>query len=417
VDALRQLLVPSAIICGSADSVLGRTYHATGVKVIAANVATGCSEWPRCEELIDLDPALVMMTSGTSRGKPRGVKMPHNAVIAACESIARYLEISSTDRILMTSPISFDYGLYQLFIAALRGAYLILPSEEQRRYVSSLFEYIELQRITVLPLVPTFARITVPIWRRLNRSSPRVRVITFTGGPFPAEMVDDLKTVFPNAQVFPMYGITEAKRVSYLEPNRVALKPNSIGRPIPNCRVRILAPTGYEAKPGELGEINVEARTVMSGYYQDLDATADRIGINQDGYRFLKTGDLGYRDADGDLFWVMRNDDIVKVDDVRVSTKEVEALIRRISGVADVAVSPIVLNSRLQLGACIVSNDDKVTAQMLSQAIERIVGARAMIPVRLVLLDSLPLSEHGKTDYEEVKKILELGLEEEGVGQ
>jgi acyl-coenzyme A synthetase/AMP-(fatty) acid ligase len=398
-ESLR-FLGPSAVVHGGATKELSALIAEFAWPAVDVRELAQVEHETRTPtDLIDLDNGLAMLTSGTTAGRAKAVGMAHHSVLGVCEAIARYLEITAQDRILMFSPASFDYGLYQLFIAALRGARVDIPTNAARRFPGDLAKFIVERGITVLPLTPASSRQLVPVWQRAPLHG--VRLVTFTGSPFPSELVEVFSATFPGARIVPMYGITEAKRCSYLPDEAYPGMLPSVGIPIPNSRIRVLDDEGNEVPPGRIGEFEIESRSVMNGYIGEPDA-ATGCRLRGPGRRHLLTGDFGYRNEQGYLFWTGRGDDIVKVADKRISIKEIEAALRTARGVRDVAV---LLDPKTGfLTAFVVSSEPAPDIEGLKKSAVAVLGEVSLVPKTIVFLDALPLTVNGKVDYHRLRE-------------
>lgn len=354
------------------------------------------------EQGIDTDPAIGMLTSGTSGGGIKVACMSHNAIIGVSESIARYLAINSRDRILMLPPSSFDYGLYQIFIASVRGATIIIPPTNVRKYSGELRTFIEQFDISVLPFTPSVARLHMKFWRRSDTTMPSVRLITFTGSRFPNDLVNDLKVIFPNARVVPMYGITEAKRCTFLPEKFYPSKLPSVGIPIPNTRIRVVDSDGNECSAFQEGEVEICGRNIMNGYHDlDVSSSVKIIGLGLN--RRLLTGDVGYTDNDGLLYLNGRRDDVVKINDHRVSLRNIESVMLTIEAITECAIT---FSDACGITAHIVSrcevSDDDINNTVLTYF-----GEPVFIPRRIIRVSHIPLTEAGKIDYIKLSSELE----------
>jgi amino acid adenylation domain-containing protein len=275
---------------------------------------------------IETDVAHIVYTSG-STGLPKGVTISHGNLWAGMRAVVGYLGLSRDDRIASLLPFSFDYGLNQLLCCAGTGATLVV---EASPVPQRLARALRAHEVTVLPGVP-------PLWLQLLdveafRAEPveSLRVMTNTGGRLPTEAVRKLRRCQPQASLFLMYGLTEAFRSTYLLPERVDGKPNSIGRAIPGAEILVVGQDFSPCKPGEVGELVHRGPTVSLGYWNDPAATA--LVFRPNPFRPLGTpaaervvlsGDLVYRDEEGDLFFVGRRDRMIKRLGYRVSPDEV----------------------------------------------------------------------------------------------
>src|SRR5205823_3675582 len=157
-------------------------------------------------------------TSG-STGFPKGVMMTHQNVVAAAISITTYLENRPDDIILNVLPISFDYGLYQVLMAAKVGATLVL--EKSFAFPQKIFERMAAERVTGFPVVPTMAALILQMKDLRPDAFPHLRYITNTAAALPPAHILRLQELFPRTTIYSMYGLTECKRCTYLPPGEL----------------------------------------------------------------------------------------------------------------------------------------------------------------------------------------------------
>jgi amino acid adenylation domain-containing protein len=275
---------------------------------------------------VGADVAQIIYTSG-STGLPKGVAISHGNLWAGMSAVVHYLGINRDDRIASLLPFSFDYGLNQLLCCASTGAALIVErSPIPRRIVETLRS----REVTVLPAVP-------PLWLQLlaaeafrDQRLPSLRVMTNTGGRLPVDAVRRLRHCQPHANLVLMYGLTEAFRSTYLTPRAVDRKPSSIGQAIPGAEILVLNEKLERCKPGETGQLVHRGATVALGYWNDPKATSKvfrphplRPPGTPDSERVVFSGDLVYQDEEGDLFFVSREDKLIKTLGYRVSPDEI----------------------------------------------------------------------------------------------
>ena len=217
--------------------------------------------------VIDADVAAILYTSG-STGKPKGVVLSHRNMVAGARSVASYLKNGAHDRILSVLPLSFDYGLSQLTTAFLMGASVVLMNH---LFAKDIVKAVVEEGITGLAAVP-------PLWIQLaGLDWPRdcsLRYLTNSGGAIPVATVGALRAALPAAQLFLMYGLTEAFRSTYLPPSELDRRPDSMGRAIPNAEVMVVRPDGTPCAPGEPGELVHRGALVSLGYWNDPVKTA-----------------------------------------------------------------------------------------------------------------------------------------------
>jgi long-chain acyl-CoA synthetase len=348
---------------------------------------------PRDRRTIPLDLAALIYTSG-STGNPKGVMMSHGSMVFAAGSIAEYLRLSDDDRILNVLPLAFDYGLYQLLMAIRVGGTLVL--ERSFAFPAQTLKRVEEEQVTVFPGVPTvFATL---LSTKTRTPHPSVRRVTNTAAALPPSFHDGLHELFPNALIFRMYGLTECKRVSYLEPELVESKPTSVGRPIPGTEAFVLDEEGRPVQPGETGILYVRGPHVMAGYWRAPELTAEMLKEGPvPGERMLCTHDNFSIDEDGFLYFVGRTDDIIKTRGEKVSPIEVENALFSIEGLKEAAVLGFpdeILGEAIR--AYVVLEDGASLGEAEIIAACRTKLESFMVPKEVVLLDELPKTQSGK---------------------
>lgn len=349
---------------------------------------------------IDLDLATLIYTSG-STGTPKGVMMTHRSMISAASSVIEYLKCTADDIILNVLPLSFGYGLYQLLMAIKVGGTLVL--EPHFSYPHRVLEIAARERVTGFPTIPTISAILLEM--DLSKYAlPSLRYITSAAAALPVEHVRKLRTYFPDAQIFSMYGLTECKRVSYLPPDELDAHPTSVGRAIPNEEVFIVDEDGHEVPPNIVGELVVRGSHVMSGYWERPEETARALRPGRfPGEVVLYTGDLFRQDDEGYLYFVARKDDIIKTRGQKVSPREIEEVLASIDGVAEAAVvgipdamlqQAIKAVVTLRTGAPLSDTD---ILQCCSQQLDDY-----MMPKIVEIRSQLPKTANGKIDKAEL---------------
>lgn len=291
---------------------------------------------PRASAAIPPDLAALLYTSG-STGTPKGVMLTHQNLTFATESIADYLRLSSDDRILNVLPLAFGYGLSQLLLTARLGATLVL--ERSFAYPAQTLLHLEANEATVFPGIPTIFATLTSLFGDTGKTYPSVRTITNAAAALPPPLHGPLRELFPNALIFRMYGQTECIRVCYLEPELVDEKPTSVGKAIPGTEVTVLDDDGRPAPPGAVGTLYARGPHVMRGYWNAPDLTAGTVSDQlYPGDAVLCTHDLFTTDAEGDLYFVSRSDEIIKTRGEKVSPNQVENVLFSIAGIKEAAV-------------------------------------------------------------------------------
>ncbi|MGM9513914.1 acyl-CoA ligase (AMP-forming), exosortase A system-associated [Roseateles sp. DB2] len=276
---------------------------------------------------IDSDLAAILYTSG-STGMPKGVMLTHHNLLEGAWSVAHYLGNKPEDRILSVLPLSFDAGLSQLTTAFHAGAAVVLLN-----YIApnDVVQLCERERITGITAVP-------PLWIQLcganwpAAATRHLRYFANTGGRMPRPVLERLRSLFPQASPFLMYGLTEAFRSTYLDPREADRRPDSIGKAVPNARILVVRPDGSPCAANEVGELVHVGAFVTKGYWRDPERTAlrfrpspePRLCPDMPPETAVWSGDLVRRDAEGFLYFVGRNDGLIKTSGYRVSPEEVE---------------------------------------------------------------------------------------------
>ncbi len=352
-------------------------------------------------DTIDSKMAAILYTSG-STGKPKGVVLSHNNIIAGAKSVAEYLELSAADKLLAVLPFSFDYGLNQLTSSLLQGAECILLDYLLPRDV---IKALEKYKITGLAAVP-------PLWAQLAKLdwpetiNQHLRYMTNSGGKMPKNVLDELRTKVSNSQFFLMYGLTEAFRSTYLPPEQIDRRPDSIGKAIPNAEVLVVREDGSVCAPHEPGELVHRGSLVAMGYWNSPEKTAERFKPAPGQQKELPlteiavwSGDQVTRDEDGYLYFVGRKDDMLKTSGYRVSPTEIEEIIYCSGLVREAAAIGIPDDTLGQKIIVIVSTEqpDQFNEMELINLCKTQL-ANFMVPARIFAVKEMAKNPNGKID-------------------
>lgn len=356
-----------------------------------------------CPPVDPEQPATLIYTSGSS-GRPKAVVMSHRAVAAAVRSIAGYLRLEDDDCILDVLPLSFDYGLYQLFLAAVRGSAVVL--DPNPTFVGELLRTLDEQAITTLPAVPSLFGQLLERPGFCAERLPRLRRFTNTGAHLPVPLVREIRRRFPAADLYLMYGLTECKRVSYLPPAEVDAHPDSVGYAMEGCEVAIVDETGRRVPRGQAGELVVRGSNLMSGYWRRPEDTLRALREGPwPGQLCLWTGDRFRQDEDGRLYCLGRRDTVFKSRGQKVAPSAVESVLEENEGVREAVV----------LGRPDPRGDHEVHAFVIAAGAD----PRALLqhcrrrlprhqwPARIHLVDELPRNGRGKVDRAALRRRLD----------
>jgi acyl-CoA ligase (AMP-forming) (exosortase A-associated) len=348
--------------------------------------------------------AALLYTSG-STGRPKGVMLSHANLWLGAVSVAHYLQLEDDDRTLCVLPLSFDFGQNQLLSTWAAGGCAVPFDYLLAR---DLVRAVERHRITTLAGVP-------PLWLQLAEvpwppeATTGLRRISSSGGRLDVALIRRLRALFPDANLYSMYGLTEAFRSTFLDPSLVDTQPESIGRAIPFAEVLVVRSDGQEAADGEPGELVHAGPLVAQGYWRDPERTAVRFRPAPEAAASqgmaVWSGDTVVRDENGLLHFVGRDDEMIKTAGNRLSPQEIEdaALASGVAveavafGIPDPALGQaIILVARPADG---VVDADKILASHFRRALPNF-----MQPRRVLWRDALPRNPNGKFDRAAIRE-------------
>ncbi|ATN37629.1 AMP-dependent synthetase (plasmid) [Rhizobium sp. ACO-34A] len=350
--------------------------------------------------------ALILHTSG-STGEPKGVMHTHASLGAACASIIVYLGNDENDVVFNVLPLSFGYGLTQVVTMAMVGGTLHL--EKSFAFPAAILKRLAETRATGLPLVPSMAAAIANMKELEPGFLPDIRYITSAAAALPPAIAGKIRRLFPAARLHIMYGQTECIRALSLPPEALGAHPASVGFAIPGTEAFVIDENGERAAPGTVGELLIRGPHVMTGYWNDPDASATKLREEAGGdSRILQTGDLFSADENGFLTFVSRRDDIIKSRGEKVSPQEVERALYAIEGIVEAAVTGVpddFLGQAVKAFVVLapgVSLSHRDIVRSLARTLEDY-----MLPQSTEFCESLPKTASGK---------LRLGLAQETIG-
>lgn len=379
----------------------------------AGDLPEDCASWLESEALDDAyqsdlglppssaepdDLAAILYTSG-STGRPKGVVLSHANLWLGAVSVAHYLKLASDDVTLGVLPLSFDYGQNQLLSTWYAGG-RVAPLDYL--FARDVMKACAKHGVTTLAAVP-------PLWVQLTEldwsadAVAPMRRLTNSGGALTRDLVRDLRAIFPQADLYPMYGLTEAFRSTYLDPTLVDDHPTSMGRAIPFAEIMVIDEAGEVAAPGEEGELVHCGPLVAHGYWNDPERTAKRFKpapkASEYGGTAVWSGDSVKREASGLLYFVARRDAMIKSAGNRISPQEVEegALA---SGLVAEAVALGLPDDRLGHAVHLVVRAES-GAQDYEIALPKFLAKELpnfMQPAEIHWKDVMPLNPNGKID-------------------
>ncbi|WP_225851863.1 acyl-CoA ligase (AMP-forming), exosortase A system-associated [Micromonospora sp. AMSO12t] len=423
-DCTARVVITTAERFETVRAALSESTSVTDIVLVGADAVTGpagrwrITDWQRLAAtaadrvpdgavVIDTDIAAIFYTSG-STGGPKGVVLSHRNVLAGAASVAGYLGHTADDTVLAVLPLSFDAGFSQLTTSFIAGAHVVLTNYLVPRDVVRLCAR---HRVTALTCVP-------PLWMQLAaldwpaEAGAGLRYFANTGGRMPLATLTRLRALLPNARPYLMYGLTEAFRSTYLDPDEVDRRPDSIGKAIGNAEILVVRPDGTNCAPGEHGELVHRGALVAQGYWNDPARTALRFRPAPGADPAIRpeiavwSGDTVYHDAEGFLYFVGRTDDMIKTSGYRVSPTEIEEAAYA-TGLVSEAVALGVGDERLGHEVVLVVGGDCDT-EVLRKSLAHDLPTY-MLPQRTVVLPQLPRSVNGKFDRVELRRLVEAG--------
>lgn len=360
---------------------------------------------PPTAEATSKDLAAILYTSGSTKD-PKGVMEPHRQVLFATSAINSVIGNSSEDVVLCGIPFSFDYGLYQVFLAFQVGAKLIL--ERNLSLPMAIPRLLKSHSVTGFPAVPSVFALLLRS-RVLERVSlPDLRYITSTGDVFPASHIRQLRRLLPTTTVFPMYGLTECKRVSIVPRGELEGRESSVGLPLPGTSVSIVDGEGEEVPIGVTGELIVKGPHVMRGYWKDPVETSKRFPFDEStGERCLCTGDYFEMDREGFLYFIGRDGTFIKSHGRKISPAEIENFLCAVDGVSEAAavgVPDAVLGEAVHVFVSSTKAEELVRLEVGRQCKSGLAPIERPRKIA-VLRTPLPRTKNGKIDRKRLKQV------------
>ena len=346
----------------------------------------------------DDDIALLIYTSG-STGRPKGVMINHANTDAMSASMAEHLSLTAADRCLLILPMFHVNAIMVSLMAPLRagGSLYIAPGFSAARF----FDDVETFRPTYFSAVPTIYAVLAAMPDDVVPDVSSLRFVVCGAAPVTRELLDACEKRFGFVMV-EGYGLTEGTCASACNPVDGVRKLGTVGPALPGQRIRIVAEDGTDAGPGERGEVQISGPTVMAGYLNNPEATAETV---VDGW--LRTGDVGTIDEDGYLAIVDRIKDMIIRGGENIYPKEIEATIGELSDVLEVAVvgRPHEVLGEVPVAHVVMYPGATTTAEdVLAHCRDRL--TRVKVPVDVVVTEALPKNPVGKIDKPTLRRMV-----------
>ncbi|GAB2442197.1 class I adenylate-forming enzyme family protein [Nocardia tengchongensis] len=386
-DAGAKVLVTDRAFTGSVGTVVSvERLRAGGLEPAAPPAATPTDAL-----------ALLIYTSGTT-GRPKGVMLDHTNLLAMSGMVIDALELTAADHSLLILPLFHVNGIVVSVLSPLLAGGRTTVAG--RFDTAGFFDRIESSRPTYFSAVPTIYTMLAGLPARVRPDTSSIRFAICGAAPASAELLAGFEARY-GIPIIEGYGLSECTCACTINPLAGPRKPGTVGLPLPGQRIRVLTADGYDAAPGEIGEVLVSGPNIMRGYLNRPLATAATV---MDGW--LYTGDIGQLDADGYLTLVDRAKDMIIRGGENIYPKEIETVVYRLPGIAEAAVvgrpDPVygeqpILFVALTAGATLDATAIREHA--------RTGLAKFKLPVSIRVLDELPKNAVGKIDKPALRRL------------
>lgn len=347
------------------------------------------------------DNLCIIYTSG-STGNPKGVLLHKHGFVNLAFAFNKRLDMSNYEKHISLAGISFDMFTSDLFIATLLGKTLILTNEKEQNDPIAISKLIKQHSIDLLITTPS--RIELLLLDECENPLENVKTIVLGGEMFHGNLYTALKQI-TNAKIYNGYGPTEITACCTLK--EIFSKDDiTIGKPIANVQAYICDFNMHILPTGIIGEICIGGAGVSNGYINNKELTDKTFVVNPYGTGLLyKTGDLGRFNENGEIEFIGRIDNQVKIKGLRIELEEIESIIQQYPNITKVAVVKQVVNNREILSAYYTSK-----AKIVTNKLKEYIGnylPQYMVPSYYIAIDSFPYTSSGKID----KKLLPISDE------
>ncbi|WP_312884138.1 AMP-binding protein [Clostridium psychrophilum] len=385
----------------SNEKIKALNYKDVEIYTDKSELNSSCYEENNNKGAINLkeDVAVILFTSG-STGKPKGVMLTHYNLIYNTNSILEYLKLTKGDRVETVLPFYYCYGTSILHTHFRVGGSLVINNKFM--FPQTVVEDINKYNCTGFSGVPSTYQILLRMTNLKDTKLPTLRYITQAGGKLPEIFIKQLIDILKGVDIFIMYGQTEATaRLSYLPPNLINEKMNSIGRGIKGTELQVLSSEGNKVKVGETGEVVAQGDNIMKGYFNDKQSTNKvlRKGC-------LYTGDVAKVDDEGYIYIVAREKNIIKSGGIRISPKEIENVILQIPEVVECAIIGVlddILGEAVKAFVVLIDNKHSIDFKYILDFCKKQLPSYK-IPRYIEFLSTLPKNSSGKILMTKIKQ-------------
>jgi len=370
----------------------------------------------------DTNPAYILHTSG-STGIPKGVVLSHLNALSFVNMAGTFFEINETDRFANHAPLHFDLSVFDIFVAILRAACIVIIPDYLSAFPVRLVEYVSEKQVSIWNSVSSVLILLADKGKIDRCSLDSMRIVHFSGDILPVKYLRILQESMPRATFYNIYGQTEANSSMCFRVDKTKIddtKPIPIGRPFPNFEVFVMGEHRVVSEPNEEGELYVKSSTTAIGYWGDDIMTLEKFPSDprraQIQSRVYRTGDIVKIGSDWNYYFVGRKDHMIKSKGYRIEIPEIESAIHNHQSVKQAAVVAIpdeAIGNRIIVYICPVA-EVELRIGDISAFCSNILP-KYMIPEEFIICDALPTTSTGKVDRKTLremymKKITSTGL-------
>lgn len=333
------------------------------------------------------DISSIIFTSGAT-GIPKGARLQHSNAVCATKNIIDFLKWNENDIDVNILPLSHSFGLGNIHCVFSVAGQVILFRDSIN--LKDIMQTIKIRKATTFAAVPATLRLIVDNYLKHLRECSSLRFIQTNTSLLEEELIKKVISALPNSDFNYYYGLTEASRSTFITLNRNLNKIRSVGRPSPNVKIKIISKKGSALSANEIGEICIKGGHVVKGYWENPDASK-KI---KNGW--LHTGDTGYLDEDGYVYFKGREDDVINVGGEKVSPEEIEEIARKIPGIKEAAAIGVpdkLLGEAVKLFICTERKGLDVQ-EVIQECRRKLESYKQPRSVKIIL--NMPRTENGK---------------------
>lgn len=354
--------------------------------------------------------AYTIYTSG-STGVPKGVMITHKGAVNTILDINSRYAVGSQDAVLALSNLHFDLSVYDIFGVLAAGGKVVIPEHERIKDPEHWIQLMNQEEITIWNTVPAFMEMLMEYERSYELLTGKyLHLVLMSGDWIPVALPEKIYNFFDAVKVISLGGATEASiwSNSFETPERIPDQWDSIpyGKPLANQQYHILDEQLQECPDQVPGMLYISGQGVAKGYLNDTEKTREKFIYHQ-GIRevLYSTGDMGKYWPDGNIEFLGRKDNQVKLSGYRIETGEIEHALKRYPGIKSAIVEAVKVEGKYQLAAVVVTADEHSSGEVKVKSYLSQMLPAYMIPARVVFLTKIPLSSNGKIDRNQIKTI------------